>query len=130
MIEALLPIGLLVVVAKLVEGVLSRIGLNSIVAFTATGILLGPIAGMVEPTDEIHIFLGIGVFVLFFLVGLDEIDIAGFVATIRGRFFLAATVSVLISLWSRWAKRRRIDLLVSKSLPHFQLSRETGPAGV
>lgn len=98
MIEALLPIGLLVVVAKLVEGVLSRIGLNSIVAFTATGILLGPIAGMVEPTDEIHIFLGIGVFVLFFLVGLDEIDIAGFVATIRGRFFLAAIVSVLISL--------------------------------
>ncbi len=98
MIEALLPIGLLVVVAKLAEGILGRIGLNSIVAYTVTGILLGPIAGIVEPTSKLQLFLGIGVFVLFFLVGLDEIDIAGFVATIRGRFFFAATVSVLISL--------------------------------
>ncbi len=98
MIEALLPIGLLVVVAKLAEGILGRIGLNSIVAYTVTGILLGPIAGIVEPTSKLQLFLGIGVFVLFFLVGLDEIDIPGFVATIRGRFFFAAIVSVLISL--------------------------------
>ena len=63
--EALLHIGLLVVVAKLAEGLLRRIGLISIVACTLAGVLLGPIAGIVRPRSEIGLFLGIGVFVLF-----------------------------------------------------------------
>ena len=96
--EALLSIGLLVVVAKLVEGVLQRFGLSSIFAFTLTGILLGPVAGIVHPVNELALFLGVGIFVLFFLIGLDEIDISGFVATIRGRFFVAAIISVVVSL--------------------------------
>ena len=98
MIDALLPLGLLIVVGKLFEGIFKRFGLNSIVAYTITGTLLGPVTNIVEPTHEIQTFLGIGIFVFFFLVGLDEIDIPSFVATIRGRFFVAATVSVFISL--------------------------------
>ena len=100
MIEDLLPIGLLIVVAKLLECLLDRIGMSSIVAYTAAGILLGPVAGIVEPTSKLQVFLGIGVFILFFLVGLDEIDIPGFVATIRGRFFCAAILSVVISMFA------------------------------
>ena len=100
MIEDLLPIGLLIVVAKLLEGLLDRIGMSSIVAYTAAGILLGPVAGIVEPTSKLQVFLGIGVFILFFLVGLDEIDIPGFVSTIRGRFFCAAILSVVISMFA------------------------------
>ena len=96
--EALLHIGLLVVVAKLAEGLLRRIGLISIVAYTLAGVLLGPVAGIVEPTSEIELFLGIGVFVLFFLIGLEEIDLPGFMATIRGRFFTAGALSVVISV--------------------------------
>ena len=96
--EALLHIGLLVVVAKLAEGLLRRIGLISIVAYTLAGVLLGPVAGIVEPTSEIELFLGIGVFVLFFLIGLEEIDLPGFMATIRGRFFIAGALSVVISV--------------------------------
>ena len=96
--EALLHIGFLVVVAKLAEGLLRRIGLISIVAYTLAGVLLGPAAGIVEPTSEIELFLGIGVFVLFFLIGLEEIDLPGFMATIRGRFFIAGALSVVISL--------------------------------
>ncbi len=98
-VEALLFIGSLVVVAKLVEGVLSRIGLNSIVAFTLAGVILGPsVTGFVDITDHIKLFLDIGVFIFFFLIGLDEIDIPGFMSTIRGRYFVAATVSVLVSI--------------------------------
>ena len=97
-LNALLFIGALIVVAKLAEGVMSRIGLNSIVAFTAAGVLLGPVTGFVEITDHIKLFLDIGVFIFFFLIGLDEIDIPGFMSTIRGRYFLAATMSVLISI--------------------------------
>ena len=97
-IEAFLPLGLLIVVAKLVEGMLGRFGLSSILAYTITGVVLGPVLGIVKPTPEIQLFLGLGIFVLFFLIGLDEIDLAGFVATIRGRYFVAAVVSVIISL--------------------------------
>ena len=96
--ESLLYIGLLIVVAKLAEGILHRIGLISIVAYTMAGVLLGPVAGIVEPTSEIQLFLSIGVFVLFFLIGLDEIDLPGFMATIRGRYFVAGSLSVVISV--------------------------------
>ena len=97
-LQALLFIGMLIVVAKLAEGVLSRIGLSSIVAYTVAGIMLGPVTGLVEITEHIEIFLNIGVFIFFFLIGLDEIDIPGFMSTIRGRYFVAATVSVIISI--------------------------------
>ena len=97
-LRALFFIGMLIVVAKLVEGVLSRLGLNSIVAYTVAGIILGPVTGLVEITEYIEIFLSIGVFIFFFLIGLEEIDIPGFMSTIRGRYFVAATVSVIISI--------------------------------
>ena len=98
--EALLFIGLLIVLAKLSEGVLSRLGLSSIVAYTLAGIILGPVTGLIviEETEHIKIFLDIGVFIFFFLIGLDEIDIPGFMSTIRGRYFVAATVAVVISI--------------------------------
>ena len=96
--EALLSIGLVIVVAKLVEGLLRHFRLNAIVAYTATGILLGPMAGIVEPTGDMQILLGIGIFLFFFLIGLDELDISGFIGAIRGRFFATAIISVLLSL--------------------------------
>ncbi len=96
--EALLSIGLVIVVAKLAEGLLRHFRLNSIVAYTTTGILLGPVAGIVKPTSEMQILLGIGIFLFFFLIGLDELDISGFIAAIHGRFFVASIISVLLSL--------------------------------
>ena len=103
MIEALLDIGLLIVVAKVAEGVLGRYGLSSIIAYTLTGILFGPVTGIINLTDqhlvdELDLFLNIGVFLFFFLVGLNEIDLPSFKATIRGRFFAAAVISVFISM--------------------------------
>ena len=98
LLDVFLPIGLLIVVAKLLEGALSRFGLSSIFAFTLTGVLLGPASGIVEPNHDLNLFLEIGIFVLFFIIGLDEIDVPGFVATMRGRYFVAAVISVLISL--------------------------------
>ena len=128
MIEALLPIGLLVVLAKLAEGVFGRFGLSSIVAFTVTGIILGPVAGLVEPGPELHVFLGIGVFVLFFLVGIDEIDIPGFVSTLRGRFFLASTLSVVISLVAAMAVTS--DLLGVEFALNLEFQQALALAGI
>ena len=97
-IDALLRIGLLVVTAKLGEGLLGRLGLSAIVAYTLAGVLLGPATGIVEPADDTQIFLAVGISVFFFLVGLDELDLPGLKATIRGPYFVGATVSVAISV--------------------------------
>ena len=96
--DALLSAGLLIIVAKLAEGILRRFRLNAIVAYTAAGILLGPVTGVVDPAGDIGVLLGIGIFLFFFLIGLDELDISGFIGAIRGRFFLAALISAFIPI--------------------------------
>ncbi len=96
--EALFSVGLLIVAAKLTEGVFRRLGLNSIIAYAAAGVVLGPATGLVESGPEVEMILGIGIFMFFFLIGLDELDIRGFFAAVRGRLFLASVLSVTISL--------------------------------
>lgn len=96
--DALLQLGLLIVVAKLLEGIFKRFGLNAIIAYAIAGVVLGPITGLVEPENGIEVILGIGIFIFFFIIGLDELDIRGFVASIRRRLFLASSLSVLISM--------------------------------
>ena len=56
-------------VAKLLEGVFKRFRLNSIIAYATTGVVLGPVTGLVEAGDDIEIVLSIGIFVFFFLSG-------------------------------------------------------------
>ena len=101
--ESLLALGLLIIVAKLAEGIFRRLRLSSILAYATAGVLLGPVLDAmglwsVHPTGHIDLLLTLGVFVFFFLIGLDEIDIPSFVASLRGHYFLAAIVSVLFSL--------------------------------
>ena len=101
--ESLLSLGLLIIAAKLAEGVFRRVRLNAIVAYVAAGLLLGPtleLTGLwyVHFTSHIELLLTLGVFIFFFLIGLDEIDISSFVATLRGHYFLAAILSVILSL--------------------------------
>ena len=113
--ESLLSLGLLIIVAKLAEGIFRRIHLSSILAYAVTGVILGPVLDAmglwsIHPTGHIDLLLTLGVFVFFFLIGLDEIDIPSFVASLKGRYFLAAVVSVLFSLG--------ISLLVTTGLVH------------
>ncbi len=94
----LLAIGLLIVLAKLLEGIFKRFGINSIIAYAITGVILGPVTGIIHPGVEIEIVLSIGIFIFFFLIGLEELDIRGFLSAIRGRLFLASVLCVTISL--------------------------------
>ena len=96
--DALLSIGLLIVTAKLLEGVFRRFGLNAIVACATAGVVMGPLTGLAEPGPSLEIILGIAIFMLFFLIGLEELDIKGFLAAARGRVLAAALLSVTISL--------------------------------
>ena len=96
--DALFSVGLLIVAAKLMEGVFKRFGLNSIIAFATTGVILGPVTGLVQSGPDVEFILAIGIFMFFFLIGLGELDIRGFLAAIRGRLFFASALSVVISL--------------------------------
>jgi len=62
----------------------------------AAGIILGPILKIVDPTEELTVFFGIGVLFMFFLIGIQEMDISGLAATIRGRFFYAGFIAFAI----------------------------------
>ncbi len=125
--DALLSIGLLIVVAKLLEGVFKRFGINSFVAYAAAGIFLGPITGFAETGIQVEIILGIGIFIFFFLIGLEEIDIRGFLAAIRGRLFLAAVLSVVISMLVSLAVTT--DLFIDLEL-NLSFTQALGLAGV
>ena len=101
--DSLVALGALIIVAKLFEGVFRRLRLNAIVAYAAAGILLGPVMELtgfwsVDSTLHIELLLTLGVFIFFFLIGLDEIDISSFMASLRGHYFLAAMLSVIVSL--------------------------------
>ena len=95
---ALFSIGILIVVAKLLEGIFKRFGLNSIIAYAFTGVILGPVTGLVESSIDVELVLTMGIFIFFFLIGLEELDISGFLSAMRGRLFLASTLSVAISM--------------------------------
>lgn len=96
--ETVLAVGLLIVIAKLAEGIGQRINLSSIVAYTATGVLLGPITGVVELSSGLHVLLGIGIFLLFFLIGFDEIDPSVVVATLGSKILIFALISFFVPL--------------------------------
>jgi len=87
-----------------------------------TGIFLGPVFGLVETSSELSLFLSVGVVFLFFLIGIDELDIAGFVETLRGRFFLAAAVALLIP----WA----LSFPITYYLLNLSFARAIALAGV
>ena len=85
----LLDIGLLLAAAKIAEQLLGRIGLHPAVACTLAGAVLGPLTGIVQPPEAADILLFAAAFV-FFVMGLDEVDLPGFVAAARGRYLAAA----------------------------------------
>lgn len=96
--HSLLALGLLLITAKLLEGIFVRLKQSSLLAYVAAGLLLGPALKVVEPSVELDIFFGIGVIFMFFLIGLDEMDVSGLVATVRGRFFLAGFIAFTVPM--------------------------------
>ena len=101
--ESLVALGTLIIVAKLFEGMFRRLRLNAIVAYASAGILLGPVMQLtglwsIDSSLHIELLLTLGIFIFFFLIGLDEIDISSFMASLRGHYFLAAVLSVVLSL--------------------------------
>jgi Kef-type K+ transport system membrane component KefB len=95
--EAILYIAVLVLSAKLFGEILHRINQPTIIGNVLAGIIVGPaLFALVQPIDEIEVFISIGVFFLFFLIGLEEIDLSGLFKVLRGRIFMGSAIGFLI----------------------------------
>lgn len=95
--EAILYIAVLVVAAKIGGELLHRINQPSIIGNVLAGIIVGPaLLFLVKPVDEIEVFVSIGVFFLFFLIGLEEIDLPSLFKVLRGRIFAGSAVGFLV----------------------------------
>ncbi|MCV0401415.1 MAG: cation:proton antiporter [Nitrosopumilus sp.] len=95
--ESILFIAVLVIASKLGGELLHRIGQPTILGNVIAGIIVGPaFLALVHPIEAIELFVSIGVFFLFFLIGLEEIDVAGLFKVMKGRIFAGAAVAFLI----------------------------------
>lgn len=95
--EAILYLAVLIIAAKLLGEFMHRINQPTIIGNVLAGIIVGPaLLAIVEPINAIELFTSIGVFFLFFLIGLQEIDLAGIFRVMRGRIFAGSAVAFLI----------------------------------
>ncbi len=95
-VEGILFLGLLIIGGKVFEEVFVKLRLPGLLGNVLAGIVLGPSGlSLVKPSLEISLFTSLGIFFLFFLVGVEEIDVAGLISSFRRRIFYSAAVSFL-----------------------------------
>ena len=96
-VEGMLFLGLLIIGGKVFEELFVKIKLPGLLGNVLAGLILGPsFLSIVKPTTEIELFTSLGIFFLFFLVGVEEIDLAGLLSSLRRRVFYTAAVSFLV----------------------------------
>jgi Kef-type K+ transport system membrane component KefB len=81
-------LGFILVAAAIVVIVAGRLQIPSIVAYLIAGLVLGPITGLLEVGEAIHVISDVGIALLLFLVGLElsltKIRDVGKVAVLAG----------------------------------------------
>ena len=96
-LEAILYLAVLIIAAKLFGEVMHRINQPTILGNVLAGIIVGPaLFAIVQPIEEIDLFISIGIFFLFFMIGLQEIDLSGLFRAMKGRIFAGSVVAFLI----------------------------------
>ncbi len=99
MIEELLYLALLIITAKLLGEITSRLKQPSLLGYVLAGVLLGPsVLAVINMTEILKFFMEIGILLLFFLVGFEEIDVPGLFSVMRRRLFLAVVFSFVAPL--------------------------------
>lgn len=115
--EAILYLSILVIGAKIFGELFHRIKQPTIIGNVLAGIILGPaLFSIVQPIDEIELFISIGVFFLFFLIGLEEIDLPGLFQVLRKRIFLGSAVGFLVPFGIASVFALSIDITLVQSL--------------
>ncbi len=97
MIHELVALATLVLVGKLFEEVASRKGYPAVVGWALAGIVLGPaLLDVAEPTPELLFFAGIGVYIFFFLTGVEEVDVEGILSSVNLGWIAAPVAATLL----------------------------------
>lgn len=95
--EAIMFLAVLVISSKMLGELMHRINQPTIIGNVLAGIIVGPaMFAIVQPIEAIDLFVSIGVFFLFFIIGLEEIDLPGLFRVLRGRLFAGSAVAFLI----------------------------------
>ncbi len=116
MLEPIFFLALLVLVARLFEEIMFRIGQSQILGDVLAGIILGPaILGLVEPIVEIRFLINLGLFFFFFIIGSREIDLPTLRRVLRRRLFPAALIAfaIPVMLCNIFLLSHNIDLQIS-----------------
>ena len=114
--EAILYLAVLIIAAKLFGELMHRINQPTLVGNVLAGIVVGPaLFALVEPINTIELFTSIGVFFLFFLIGLEEIDLAGIFNVMKGRIFAGSAVAFLIPFFVAGFFGLSLDMDFAKS---------------
>lgn len=109
--EAILFLAVLILASKAFGEILHRIKQPTILGNVIAGIVVGPaIFGLVQPIDEIELFISIGVFFLFFLIGLEEIDVPGLFRVLRKRIFAGSAIAFLVPFFATWLLGFSLDM--------------------
>lgn len=97
MFEEILYLGILILSAKIFEEIMRRIKQPPLIGNVLAGIVVGPaLLSIVKPVAEIQVFITIGIFFLFFLIGLEEIDLPGFLSIFRKKLFAASVIGFIV----------------------------------
>jgi Kef-type K+ transport system membrane component KefB len=91
-------LGFILVAAAVVVLAAERLRMPSIVAYIVTGLILGPLTGLLAVGEAIHLLSELGIVLLLFLVGLElslaKIRDVGRVAVVTGVLQMAVTAGV------------------------------------
>jgi len=122
----LLEMALLILVAKMLEEVTVRKGFPPLIGWTLAGMLLGPaLLSIVTLSPELLFLADIGVYLFFFMIGLDEIDLKGVVSSLNVKCIIAQVLSTIAVMFSAYlvglhlglSELESISLSVLVSLP-------------
>lgn len=115
--EPILYLAVLILVSKIFGELLRKINQPSIIGNVLAGVVVGPaLFAIVKPVSEIDLFVSIGIFFLFFLIGLEEIDLQSLFKVLRKRIFAGAVVGFLIPFTAATLFSMSIDIDIVKSL--------------
>lgn len=88
-------------VGKILEEIFVRRGYPPLIGWALAGIILGPaIFGFAEPTSELLFLSSIGVYLFFFLIGLEEVDIEGIMASVSARHIIVPILATVANIFA------------------------------
>jgi len=113
----LLEIALLMLVAKILEEVMVRRGALPLLGWTLAGIFLGPaVLSIVTLSSELIFLTNIGVYLLFFMVGLDEVSAKDMASSLNLKHIMAQVISTVAVVLSTYLIGLNIGLSVLESI--------------